>query len=602
MHRRLSGSGKLKTMSDTEQIKDDLVEDEKQLTDADHERVQDKRISDHDELLQKQTEYLYEIKQHFVPEPEEESEQEKRWKKYIAMVFAKICLVITGILAIWDVGTWYLNHLQVKHMARRYATVASEIYYQENNPKVALSFIDRAIELDEKNAEFRYMQAYINGMASVRQLLNLDRPYTKAELDQAHQSLAQAIFLKGLKKKRPEPHILKGQIYLALKEYDRALNEINLAISFDEENEYAYVRLGTLLAEKHESDKSLDAFQKAIEINPDSKWGWLWTGVVLAQQKKDIPGARKAYRKAIEIDGRFDLAWYNCGMTWLTGEKNYEKARELLEKATTLNPDYKEAYYALGMVYGYQNRYEIAKVYMDKAIALDDKFLTAFKWRGIIWGELGNCKESLSDFNKAIELDPKNAGLYLRRAKAYEKLGQLDNAIRDLRFSLEIEPGKERTLLYLGNVFLQAGEHLKAREYYDQALKIRQDYDEAYAQMAKACAALNQIDKAIEAVSTAIKVTDYQPERFYFQRGKLYERAGRKDLALIDYCEARTLRKGYSEAWLSEAKLLKDSGKIEASLIAVNRYIEQRPQDKDAQKLRDELLELEKKESGDHRL
>jgi len=589
-------------MSDTEQIKDDNTENEEQLTDADHEQAQDKRISDHDELLRKQTEYLCEIKNHFVPEPEEETVQEKRWKKYIAVLAAKICLVITGILAVWDVGTWYVNHLQVKRMASRYATVASEIYYQENNPQVALSFIDRAIELDDKNAEFRYMQAYINGMAAVRQLLNLDRPYTKAELDQAHQSLAQAIFLKGLKKRRPEPHILKGQIYLALKEYDRALNEINLAITFDEKSEYAYVRLGTLLAEKGESDKSLDAFKKAIEINPNSKWGWLWTGVVLAQQKKDIPGARKAYRKAIEVDGRFDLAWYNYGMTWLAGEKNYEKARELLEKATTLNPDYKEAYYALGMVYGYQNRYEIAKVYMDKAIALDDKFLTAFKWRGIIWGELGNFKESLSDFNKAIELDPKNAGLYLRRAKAYEKSGQLDNAIRDLRFSLEIEPGKERTLLYLGNVFLQAGEHLKAMDYYNQALKIRKDYDEAYAQMAKACAALDQIDKAIDAVSTAIEVTAYQAERFYFQRGKLYERAGRKDLALSDYCEARSLRSGYADAWLSEAKLLKDSGEIAASLIAVNRYIEQRPQDKDAQKLRDELLELEKKESRDQNL
>ena len=583
-------------MSDTEQIKDDDAENEEQLTDAVHEKGQDERLSDHDELLQKQTEYLYEIKNHFVPEPEEETEQEKRWKKYIAIVAAKICLIITGILAIWDVGTWYVNHLQVKHMARRYATVASEMYYQENNPQVALSFIDRAIELDDKNAEFRYMQAYINGMAAVRQLLNLDRPYTKAELDKAHQSLAQAMFLKGLKKKRPEPHILKGQIYLALKEYDRALNEINLAISFDEKNEYAYVRLGTLLAEKGQPDKSLDAFKKAIEINPNSKWGWLWTGVVLAQQKKDIPGARKAYRKALEIDDRFDLAWYNCGMTWLTGEKNYEKARELLEKATTLNPDYKEAYYALGMVYGYQNRYEIAKVYMDKAIALDDKFLTAFKWRGIIWGELGNFKESLSDFNKAIELDPKNAGLYLRRAKAYEKLGQLDNAIRDLRFSLEIEPGKGRTLLYLGNVFLQAGEHVKALEYYDKALKIRKDYDEAYAQRAKACAAMNQMDRAIDAVSTAIEITTYRPERFYFQRGELYERAGRKDLALADYCEARNLRKGYAKAWLSEAKLLKDSGKIAASLNAVNRYIEQRPQDKDAQALRDELLEQQRTE------
>ena len=51
-------------------------------------------------------------------------------------------------------------------------------------------------------------------MASVRDLFNLDRPYSAEELN-AHEALAKPVLLEKSKPESAEPYILRGQIYAA---------------------------------------------------------------------------------------------------------------------------------------------------------------------------------------------------------------------------------------------------------------------------------------------------------------------------------------------------------------------------------------------------
>ena len=46
-----------------------------------------------------------------------------------------------------------------------------DIYYNENNPEIALTFIKKSMDLDPDNSDYRYLDSYINGMAVVRKLL-----------------------------------------------------------------------------------------------------------------------------------------------------------------------------------------------------------------------------------------------------------------------------------------------------------------------------------------------------------------------------------------------------------------------------------------------
>ena len=190
-----------------------------------HEDEQDARISANTEAIRAnaeairmQTEYLHEIRNHFIPE---EEARFRRFAKYVVAPLIKAIALIAFIGGLWDVIAWVLARYEVKVMADRYVSVAKDVYYNENNPEVAIPFLDKAIELRDGDAEYRFQRAYIEGMAATRLLLNLDRPFLKSELDRVHRAYAEARFLQELKPDRPEPYILQAQVLAALKETER---------------------------------------------------------------------------------------------------------------------------------------------------------------------------------------------------------------------------------------------------------------------------------------------------------------------------------------------------------------------------------------------
>lgn len=561
--------------------RDDMTDNENQ---DGQDLTQDEKIEANFRLIQQQTALLREFKHYFLPDAEEK--RQKAFIKKIARLSIKIVISIAFIFGFWDLAQWYHEQKKIQAMANRYATIAEKLYYIEGNPEVALEFLNRAIEMQENNPEFRFQRAYMDGMVVVRHLLNLDRPLNKKDLDAAHQSLAQALFLKSLETGRVEPYILEGQVYVVLKEFERAKEQIEMAIELSPDNDFAYVRLATLLLEMDQIDKADQAITKALEINPKSKWAWLWRGVILSENRNEYSAAREAFQKALDIDPRFDLAWYNLGWTWVNQhEKEYSVAQEIMQKVLSLNPDYKEAYYAIGMFYGYQRNYHLAHVYMDNALNVDNNFLTALKWRGVIRREMGNYEEAIKDFNSAIQLNPMNARLYIRRAGAFEDLNRLDEAMSDLRFASELEPDNRRIWYTMGSVFIKANNPSRAQLSYQKALNIDSSYSDAYAGISEAYFLLGDTQEAINTINKAIANTNYRPERYILAKGRLLERIGRFEDAIVEFKNARELDDTFFDAWWAEAQLSTALLMTKDAFYAVARCLELRPEHEGARNL-----------------
>lgn len=501
-----------------------------------------------------------------------------------------VATIVSSLFGGWEIALYLYNRWETRELAARFADVASEIYYQENNPEVATALLNRAIELQESNPRFRTLKAYIDGMASVRELLNLDRPLTKEELDRAHFALANAAWLEKIEPKAAESHILRGQIYMALGQWDQAQAALERAIKLEPDNDFAYTRLAALKQSQKDGPGALAMLDKALSINPASKWAWLWKGVVYGEIMEDWDKARDAYAKALALDPRFDMAHYNIAWSWLQAQpKNYDKARAALETALKINPNYKEALYALGMVYGYQNQYEPAKTYLTKAIAVDPRYTTAWKWRGIVNDDAGDYAQALSDFGHAIELSPSDPDGYVRRARTLRRTQQYNQAVTDLAFAGQLSPRNFRIWLYLGEIYALTGQYGEALENFDKALDIDHNAEMALAGRAGAKAALGDLAGAEGDFAQAVARVKYRPERVYKLRGQFLEGRGRLDEALADYRTARQAEPRDFESWLAEASLLVRQKRWDEAQVAVNAAIHLRPQDAAALELRRRL-------------
>lgn len=531
------------------------------------------------EAIGRQTEYLHEIRNHFIPE---EEARFKRFSKYVVLPIIKTIALIVFVAGLWDAIGWVIERYEIKVMADRYALVAEDVYYGENNPDVASTFLDKAIDLRDGDADYRFLRAYMQGMSVTRRLLNLDRPLSKKELDEAHTAYAEARFLQELRPDRPEPYVLQAQILASLKEIDRAEEALAKAHKIAPENAFVYLRMAQTRMDRKDVEGAESALNEALRLDPESKWVWLWKGVFAKDMRGDCELARKCYEKALELDPKFDMAWYNLAWTWMNkSSRDYVKARENLQRALMLNPDYKEACFAMGMSYGYEDNYSVALTWMDKAISIDDTFLSARKWRGIICGEMGRYEESVESFGDAILLDPMNADLYVRRAKMSIALNKSDDALRDLNFAYELEPKAKRTLLYLGDVYQKAGNDDKALYFYDKAIATDEKYDDAYARKASLLAKVGKTEEAISVIDQAISATTYKPERFWEKKGDVLDMEKRYDEAVKCYVKARTLAPRFKAAWKKEALVLKKLGKTDEAKFAAKKYLELVPTDED---------------------
>ena len=520
---------------------------------------------------------------------EEEEERQRRLVKLFLRGASLIALAVSGLIGSWELGAYLKESWEIDQLAKGYAKVGVELYYEENNADVARKFLGKALELAPDDADYLYMDAYIDGMAAVRDLFNLDRPYTADELNAAHEALAKSVLLENQQPDSAEPYILRGQIYAALKDNDRARDILVKAVRLDPKNDFALMRLGVVEYNAGNKDSATSYMKKALALNPESKWAHLWNGVMASDAGK-TDRAMAHFGKALAVDPRFDLAHYNIAWAYLGQKpKAYEKAEAAFRKALALNPNYKQAFYGLGMVFGYQREYKVAREYLTKALEVDSQFLTALKWRGIVNEELGNLDEALVDFSAAISIDPAQADLYIRRSRALTKGGKFTDALADLQFAKRFDPKNARIALYLSRIYTKLGQADAAMDSVNNALTLRAGYADAFAQRATLHMANAAPDKAVSDYETAIESTSYRQDRFYLKIGEIRTTQKAFDLAVAALRKAREINPANAAAWKAETNALLELGDKGGAASALEQYVRLRPNDPDIKRLKSRL-------------
>jgi tetratricopeptide (TPR) repeat protein len=104
----------------------------------------------------------------------------------------------------------------------------------------------------------------------------------------------------------------------------------------------AYVGLGAIDARAGRFAEAREEFKKAIEVNPNGDWGYLYLGGIFMEADRDYPKAIENFKKAIQLGPLNETARDYLGVAMLN-QKNYPEAIRYFEEALKINPNYEEA-------------------------------------------------------------------------------------------------------------------------------------------------------------------------------------------------------------------------------------------------------------------
>ena len=146
---------------------------------------------------------------------------------------------------------------------------------------------------------------------------------------------------------------------------------------------------GSTYGEKGDYNRAIEAFTKAIDLNPNYAMAYNNRGLTYGKTG-DYDRAIEDYTKAIKLKPDFVEAYYNRGVAYYE-RREFAQSIENYNKTIDLKPDFAEAYYNRGEAWLHLREWEKAKSDLTNARSMGINLITAFDY----------LYESVLDFEKS---------------------------------------------------------------------------------------------------------------------------------------------------------------------------------------------------------
>ena len=138
-------------------------------------------------------------------------------------------------------------------------------------------------------------------------------------------------------------------------------------------------------------DKAIEAYEKSIELNPDSDEPHVDLAKLLFTQEK-YKEAEQHYAKAVELNPDV-VNYYSLGQAQMFQEK-YTEAEASFNKVLQLAPDDSNSYYGMGLLKSKQGDYEKAIEYFETAVKSKNDFYDAYAEIGYAYADMGQMDDA----------------------------------------------------------------------------------------------------------------------------------------------------------------------------------------------------------------
>jgi tetratricopeptide (TPR) repeat protein len=142
--------------------------------------------------------------------------------------------------------------------------------------------------------------------------------------------------------------------------------------------------------------------------------------------------------------------------------EKYSESKKILGLAMKMDTDFANAYNVMGMVHTSLEDYQTALENFNRGLALKSNDALMLNNRGFVYLMIGDHERALKDINESIVINPDNPWTYRNKAIYYQQSGDGLNAERLFLQSIKMDETIALSHFYLGNIYLQRGDHPKA--------------------------------------------------------------------------------------------------------------------------------------------
>ena len=260
------------------------------------------------------------------------------------------------------------------------------IHYDEGNIDSVYADLNRAIFLNKNKKEYYFFLADTY-------LENAQSKESKAVMEKA-----MAIFPDDI-----ATQLKNVRLNLILKEFPLATIGLNKIFLQDPQNAEAFYLAGHTSYETGDTASAINAYQKAVDINPEFKEAWIQLGDVMSERKNKL--SIRYYDNALRLDSNDVETMHNKAYAYqMLNQEN--EAFELYKKICTRFSDYEPAFYNIGIIYA--NKDSIAKAieHFTISIGMSPMEASSYYQRGLCYEKQKKRVEAKADFSKATALEP----------------------------------------------------------------------------------------------------------------------------------------------------------------------------------------------------
>ena len=295
-----------------------------------------------------------------------------------------------------------------------------------------------------------------------------------------------------------------------------------------------YSRLGKIHLAQKSYEQAVTALEAAALNQPDSSD----ILIDLAIARFDAGQYEKAsapLQKLLARNPQDAAARQLLGKTWFM-RGDFVKAATELETALKLAPRDYDVAYTLGLAHLKQHQLAPARQVFNRMLReLGDRAGLRISF-GRAYREAAFFPEAIEEFKKAVALDSKSSRAHYYLGLTYllkDGTARFNEAAEEFKIALASNPDDYFANYYLGIIHLKERRLEQATSLLEKACRLRPDNPDPYFQLAQTYQALDQRDRAIEALrksialNPAVSHNDYQVGRARYQLGQALLRAGR---------------------------------------------------------------------------